>query len=162
MKVHPQPRLPNSLSRTPFFRFLTLSPSWPYLAQANQEWHLIFTVLTQAHVKFHKQPNPTQPLFPTPFGGRLAACTCSSTGALWEPSAATSTPLAILTRPSALPPVVCSGVVRCARYCITILALSVFPAPDSPLIKMAWRCSSIIIAVKAWPSQTLRVNGPKM
>lgn len=36
-----------------------------------------------------------------------------------------------------------------ARYCITILALSVFPAPDSPLTRMACCWSSIIIAEKA-------------
>lgn len=43
----------------------------------------------------------------------------------------------------------CTGAERCARYCITILALSVFPAPDSPLIRIACRCSSIIMALKA-------------
>lgn len=43
----------------------------------------------------------------------------------------------------------CTGAERCARYCITIFALSVLPAPDSPLIRMACRCSSIIMALKA-------------
>ena len=39
----------------------------------------------------------------------------------------------------------------CARYCMTIFALSVFPAPDSPLTKIACCWSSTIIAEKAYP-----------
>lgn len=46
-----------------------------------------------------------------------------------------------------------SGAVRCARYCMTILALSVLPAPLSPLIRMACRCSSIIMALNACPAR---------
>lgn len=43
----------------------------------------------------------------------------------------------------------CSGAVLCARYCITILALSVLPAPLSPLMRIACFCSSIIMALNA-------------
>ena len=43
----------------------------------------------------------------------------------------------------------CRAAVREARYCMTILALSVLPAPDSPEIRMACRCSSIIMAENA-------------
>ena len=44
--------------------------------------------------------------------------------------------------------------VLCQGSCHTILALSVFPAPDSPLIRMACFCSSIIIKLNACERHT--------
>ena len=39
---------------------------------------------------------------------------------------------------------------RCIRYCRTILVASVFPAPDSPLIRTLWFVRLSHIAAKVW------------
>ena len=77
----------------------------------------------------------------------MKASTCSSMGAAFSALIpAPRPPLAArgLRVPVALLAIApsCAEVARLARYCITILALSVFPAPDSPLTRIACRCSS--------------------
>ena len=75
--------------------------------------------------------------------------TCSSMGAAEVPFACRLM-LAAFCWPE------CGELARCARYCITIFALSVLPAPDSPLTRMACRCSSIIMAENACSPDSLQ------